>query len=125
MNEKTNGKQTVKGKFPPGNKLGNRFKKGETGNPQGRPKRTRLTDALREQLQESHPKKPEETIAELIARRLIAEALKGNMQAIKEVFDRSEGRAPLTLDVGNKDGEPILITFNFNNSVRLKDGNDE
>jgi hypothetical protein len=114
--EKTNAKQTQKNKFPPGNKIGNRFKKGETGNPSGRPKLTKLTEALREQLAETSPDAPEETIAEQIARALIIEAKLGNIAAIREVFDRSEGKAPLTLDVGNKDGEPLLITFNFNNS---------
>lgn len=114
--EKTNAKQTQRNKFPPKNKIGNRFKKGESGNPKGRPKLTKLTDALREQLAETNPDAPEETIAEQIARALISEAKLGNIAAIREVFDRSEGRAPLTLDVGNKDGEPMLITFSFNNS---------
>ncbi len=121
--QKTNAKQTQKNKFAPGNKIGNRFKKGESGNSAGRPRLTKLTDALREQLAETNPDAPEETIAEQIARALISEAKLGNVQAIREVFDRSEGKAPLTLDVGNKDGEPMLITFNFNSNARLTDGN--
>ncbi len=118
--EKTNGKQTANkrkdGTFAPGHKLGNRFKKGETGNQKGRPKLTKLTEALREQLAEEMPNASERTIAEAIARALIREALTGDVQAIRECFDRSEGKAPMTLDVGNKDGEPMLITFSFNNS---------
>ncbi len=114
--KKTNGKQTATGKFAQGNKIGNRFSKGETGNPSGRPKLTKLTEALREQLAEEMPNAPERTVAEAIARALIKEAVNGNIAAIKEVFDRAEGRAPLTLDVGNKDGEPMHITFHFNNS---------
>ncbi len=113
---KTDAKQTVKGKFAPGNKIGKQFPKGTSGNPNGRPKLTKLTEALREQLAETNPDAPEETQAEQIARALISEAKLGNIAAIREVFDRSEGKAPLTLDVGNKDGEPLLITFNFNNS---------
>jgi hypothetical protein len=117
---KTNGLQTAErrtdGTFAPGHSFGNRFQKGESGNEKGRPKLTRLTDALREQLAEINPDAPEETIAEQIAKTLITLALSGDLQAIKEVFDRCEGRAPVTLDVGNKDGEPLLITFNFNNS---------
>jgi hypothetical protein len=82
---------------------------------------------LREQLAEAMPGASESTIAEEVARALIREALIGNIAAIKEVFDRAEGRAPLTLDVGNKDGEPLLITFSFNNSnTRLiSDGDDK
>ncbi len=121
--QKTNGKQTVNGKFPPGNKIGNRFSKGESGNSAGRPRLTKLTDALRQQIAETNPDASEETVAEQIARALIREAISGNVQAIREIADRTEGRAPVTLDVGNKDGEPMLITFNFNSNARLTDGN--
>jgi hypothetical protein len=47
-------------------------------------------------------------------------ALAGDLGAIREVFDRTEGRAKQSLDLGNADGEPLLITFDFNNSTRLK-----
>ncbi len=125
--QKTDEKQTHRNKFPPGNKIGKQFQKGQSGNPNGRPKLTKLTEALREQLAEAMPGASESTIAEEVARALIREALIGNIGAIKEVFDRVEGRAPLTLDVGNKDGEPLLITFSFNNSnTRLiSDGDDK
>ena len=96
---KTNGKQTVKGKFPPGNKIGNRFKKGETGNPSGRPKLTRLSEALREQLAEAMPSASESTVAEEIARILIREAISGNVQAIREIGDRTEGKPLQSLDL--------------------------
>ncbi len=97
--QKTNGKQTATGKFAPGNKIGNRFKKGETGNQKGRPKLTRLTEALREQLAEEMPNASERTIAEAIARTLIREALVGNIAAIKECFDRSEGKPKQAIDL--------------------------
>ncbi len=97
--QKTNAKQTQKNKFPPGNKIGNRFKKGETGNPSGRPKLTRLTDALREQLAETNPDAPEETQAEQIARALISEAKTGNVQAIREIADRTEGKPKQAIDL--------------------------
>ncbi len=119
---KTDAKQTQKNKFPPGNKIGKQFPPGVSGNPQGRPKLTKLTDALREQLAEINPDAPEETIAEQIARALISEAKLGNIAAIREVFDRSEGKAPINLDVGGKDGEPMLITFSFNNTRLISDG---
>jgi hypothetical protein len=99
LTEKTNGKQTVKGKFPPGNKIGNRFKKGETGNPSGRPKLTRLSEALREQLAEAMPNAPERTVAEAIARTLIREAISGNVQAIREIGDRTEGKPMQKVDL--------------------------
>lgn len=99
MKTKTNAKQTRKNKFPPGNKIGNRFKKGQSGNPNGRPKRTRLTDALREKLQQDAPDAPEQTVAEIIADVLIREAKSGNVQAIKEIADRTEGKPAQKVDV--------------------------
>jgi hypothetical protein len=96
---KTNAKQTQKNKFAPGNKIGNRFKKGETGNKNGRPKLTRLTDALREQLAEFNPDAPEETVAEQIARALISEAKSGNVQAAREIADRTEGKPKQAIDL--------------------------
>jgi hypothetical protein len=95
----TNGEQTADGKFAPKNKIGNRFKKGESGNLSGRPKLTRLTDALREQLAETNPHAPEETVAEEIARALISEAKNGNVQAIREIGDRTEGKPKQAIDL--------------------------
>ena len=99
MNAKTDAKQTQKNKFPPGNKIGNLFKKGETGNPAGRPKITKLTEALREQLAEEMPGAPERTVAEAIARSLIKEALRGDVQAAREIADRTEGKPKQAIDV--------------------------
>jgi hypothetical protein len=97
--QKTNAKQTQKNKFAPGNKIGNRFKKGESGNLSGRPKLTKLTDALREQLAEEMPNAPERTVAETIARALIREAVSGNVQAIREIGDRTEGKPKQAIDL--------------------------
>ncbi len=113
--QKTDGKQ-ADGKFAPGNSIGKKFPPGTSGNPNGRPKLTRLSEALREQLAEAMPGASESTIAEEIAKTLIRLALSGDIAAIKECFDRAEGKAPINLDVGGKDGEPMLITFSFNNS---------
>ncbi len=96
-------KQTVNkrrdGKFAPQNKLGNRFKPGESGNPEGRPKLTLLSEALREQLAEVLPEADERTYAEEIARVLCADAAKGNVMAAKEIADRTEGKPKQAIDV--------------------------
>jgi hypothetical protein len=97
--KKTSAKQAQKNKFPPGNKVGPRFPKGVSGNPSGRPKLTKLTEALREQLAETLPDAPEETIAESIARALIKEAKSGNVQAAREIADRTEGKPKQSIDV--------------------------
>lgn len=96
---KTDGKQTARGKFPPGNKIGKQFPKGVSGNPSGRPKLTRLTEALREQLAETNPDAPEETIAEQIAKTLIRSAIAGDVQAIREIADRTEGKARQSVEL--------------------------
>ncbi len=118
--KKTNGEQMANkrpnGTFAPGHKLGNRFEKGTSGNEKGRPKLTKLTESLRQQLSETSPGADEQTIAEQIAETLIRLAISGDIAAIRECFDRAEGKSPINLDVGGKDGEPLLITFSFNNS---------
>ncbi len=68
------------------------FPKGVSGNYAGRPKKALLSDALRRQLTEALPNAPERTIAEAIAQTLIKEAISGNVQAIREVGDRTEGK---------------------------------
>jgi hypothetical protein len=97
--QKTDAKQTQKNKFPPGNKIGKQFPKGISGNPSGRPKLTKLTNALREQLAEIAPDVPEETIAEQIAKTLIKLALSGDVQAIKEIGNRTEGLPKQAIDL--------------------------
>jgi hypothetical protein len=97
--KETNAKQTQKNKFPHGNKVGNRFEKGQSGNPSGRPKLTRLTEALREQIAAINPNAPEQTIAEQIAQTLIKLAIAGDVQAIREIGDRTEGKPKQAIDL--------------------------
>lgn len=111
--KKTNGNQTAKGKFAPGNKIGNRFKKGETGNRNGRPKLTRLTDALRQQLAEIAPDAPDETQAEAIARTLIREAISGNVQAAREIADRTEGKPKQAIDLDLQINDWRILAKNY------------
>jgi hypothetical protein len=101
--QKTNGEQMANkrpnGTFAPGHKLGNRFAKGESGNSAGRPKLTRLSEALREQLSEISPDADEQTIAEQIAKTLIKLALSGDVAAIREIADRTEGKPKQAIDL--------------------------
>jgi hypothetical protein len=77
------------------------FKKGEDErrNTLGRPKLTRLTEAIREQLAEVMPGATESTIAEEIAKTLIRLALSGDVQAIREIADRTEGKPKQAIDL--------------------------
>jgi hypothetical protein len=71
-----------------------RWKKGQSGNPSGRPKSKTLSDAYRNKLEEPVPNDPEKrTWAELIAEAQVRDAVRGNVQAAREIADRTEGRA--------------------------------
>lgn len=67
------------------------FKKGQSGNPSGRPKREwNWTDELIKAANELETKtgKP---FRELVAKRIIVDAASGNTQAAREVFNRIDG----------------------------------
>ncbi len=121
--QKTDAKQTQKNKFPPGNKIGKQFPPGQTGNRNGRPKLTRLTEALREQLAETNPDAPEETIAEQIARALIREAISGNVQAAREIGDRTEGKPKqaIDLDLQINDWRTLAKNYSLNEEDVIKE----
>jgi hypothetical protein len=67
------------------------WKPGQSGNPGGRPRRNAITGALSEQLA-SHTNGGSETVADAIAAALIKGALRGDVRAIREIADRTEGR---------------------------------
>jgi hypothetical protein len=70
------------------------WKKGQSGNLSGRPKSKTLSDAYRNKLEEPVPNDPEKrTWAELIAEAQVRDAVRGNVQAAREIADRTEGRA--------------------------------
>jgi len=78
------------------------WKPGQSGNPSGRPNGS---VSLAEQLKAALRRQPE--LAESIVRALVTEAITGNMMAIKEAFDRVDGKATETHKI---EGElPIRI----------------
>lgn len=95
LQRKNSGKTSSSGRasdgtFAPGNRHG--FQPGQSGNPAGRPKSALVSAALRAQLQEPAPDAAI-TLAEKVAATLLQQCLKGNVKAIKEVMDRTEGKA--------------------------------
>ena len=77
------------------------FAKGQTGNPGGRPKDKPWTDAIRLAANEMSKTHKGTRQLRAMANKLVAEAIDGNIQAIKEVGDRLEGKAmqPVEADV--------------------------
>ena len=89
-----------------------RFKPGQSGNPGGRPKTKLLTQAYRELLEQVDPKE-RKTLAEILARKAVQQALKGNLVALKEITDRTEGKSVQPLSHSGLGSEPIAINVNL------------
>lgn len=75
-------------KFEKGNKIGNRWKKGESGNPNGR--RNAAKDILNQLLDVQID---DRTQREQLMLKLIQMGMRGDLGAIKEVLDRTEGKS--------------------------------
>lgn len=89
----------------------NQFKPGHSGNPNGRPKGKSLSTILRKLLEGSVKIKEGDTERsvtrnEQIALALLEKASKGDVNAIKEIFDRTEGKSPQSIDHTTK-GESL------------------
>jgi len=70
-----------------------RWKPGRSGNPGGRPRTAKLSEACRAKLASPIPGDPESrSFAEAIADKLAQQALKGDIRAAQELADRAEGR---------------------------------
>lgn len=93
------------GKFAKGNKLGNRWKKGESGNPTGR--RSPYTELIKE-LSFKVDKDKNKEQREVIADKLFQLAKYGDLRAIQFIVERLEGKAKETREVTNKN-EPIEV----------------
>jgi hypothetical protein len=74
---------------------GTRWEKGQSGNPAGRPRGTRLSKLLR-----PYPVSQEgRTFAEVFAERLFEAAAMGDAWAFREVANRIEGKVPQPVSV--------------------------
>jgi hypothetical protein len=80
---------------------GKGFMPGQSGNPGGRPKGTvKLSTCYERSLARPYPDDPEgRTYAQVIADKAVELAAKGDIPAIKEVTDRTEGKAPQRVEV--------------------------
>ena len=81
------------------------WKKGQSGNPAGRPKKEDcLTSLMREELEKVDPKDAEKrTHKELIVVATIRLAKEGNSTALKEVWERMDGKVKDKLELETKD----------------------
>jgi len=89
MQRKNNDGRDGSGRFGKGNSLG--FERGKSGNPAGRPRSALLTDALRKRLAETND------LTKIVSS-LISKAKKGDLEAVKIIFDRLEGKPRQFID---------------------------
>jgi alkylation response protein AidB-like acyl-CoA dehydrogenase len=87
----------------PENVVPHRFKKGQSGNPKGRPKLPDIREALAKVLAEE---KDGVTALEATLRALRAKATKGDVRAAEALLDRAFGKAVQRTDVTSGD-KPI------------------
>jgi len=87
-----------------------RWGKGNSGNPNGRPRRgNTLADELRKVLNRKGPDGKKNNVA--IAEKLVELARSGEVKAIREIFDRVDGRALQPIEHGGVGGaKNVLIT---------------
>jgi Family of unknown function (DUF5681) len=78
---------------------GRPFRKGQTGNPKGRPKnKTSLTALLREEIHKTCPEdRQNRSYEELIVLATMRLAMKGNATALALVWERMDGKLPLAV----------------------------
>ena len=94
------------------------YMKGHTGNPGGRPKNT-LTTILKERMIEDVMINDKWlTTADLIVDQAIQLALEGDMQAIKWIFERVDGRPiPMRLELVSEYKPIRVFDFGFNDTL--------
>lgn len=88
------------------------FEKGKSGNAGGKSKSKIVSDALRVELLADDKKK-----LGLIARALIEKAVAGDVPAIKEIMDRTEGKSVQPI-AGDDDSDPIRHVFTWDISSK-------
>ena len=105
------GETGEKKRMPP---IGLRLPKGVSGNPGGRPRKTKLTDATRQWL-EQVDEKTGLTNAMLVAAAVGKKALKGSHEAFKVIADRAEGRPAQSIELSRETGPlvPPSLTVVF------------
>ncbi len=96
-----------------------RFAPGRSGNPSGRPSTRVLTEELRKGLSSPIPDAlaselglpSDSTFAEAIAARLIRLAAAGQIPAIREVYERTEGKPPKEVVFDDEKAVDINVIF--------------
>jgi len=90
-----------------------KFKKGQTGNPNGRPRKLPALDKLMADVMGEE--KDGLSAAEAILKALRAKATKGDIRAAEVLLDRAYGKAKQTIDNNLNVSQPLVITLTASN----------
>jgi Family of unknown function (DUF5681) len=82
-----------------------KWKPGQSGNPGGRPKKKPLTDELEKILNTISHDKAGKTYATRLVEAAVRRAIKKSDFALKEIWERTEGKVPQAVTGGN--GGPV------------------
>ena len=93
------------------------FRPGQVANPTGINRKTPWADAVRVIMNEDDPETQRPRLL-LLAERLFAEAMAGDMVAIKEIGDRLDGKPAQAL-VGDR-SQPVELTIRWLTAAEVK-----
>ncbi len=82
------------------------FQAGKSGNPGGKPKVKPFADALRMEIAAAGE---DGKALRIVAAKLLEKAAEGDMQAIKELADRVDGKVAQAMIGGDEDDAPLQI----------------
>ena len=88
------------------------FKKGQSGNPKGRPKKIPAIDALLADV--LGKERGGKTEAEAILTALAMRARSGDVRAAEVLLDRAYGKPKQSIEHGNADGKPFMFGYGGN-----------
>lgn len=105
------------------------FKPGQSGNPAGRPKgsknlSTNLREMLEVEIDTLDPVKKiqvKKKIGDVLNLKLIQSALQGNLSALKEIYDRIEGKAKEHVEIETPGDQKITVEFVETSIEELKE----
>lgn len=88
--------------------VGRPFQPGQSGNPAGRPKSKPFREAIQRALEEAGDDK---VSLQAVATALVGKAMMGDVQAIKELADRLDGKVAQAVIGGEEDDPAIVVTW--------------
>lgn len=86
------------------------WKKGQSGNPKGKPKGTRNRSTIVRELLEAKATDGDGQVVDQVIRALIAKAMRGDVAAVRELMDSAYGKIQDEIEAG--------ITYNLMPSIK-------